>query len=207
MNQKFPLEDSLALEIRIWTILCYSKLFRLPVKLHDATRPFRPQTGVKAIYWYRIGREPNSCSFRDWTIILSLRKIPFALHFDFCWFLKSMSFFALDIGLADRQSNKEPGVLIDDKMVESDFKQIIRLMNQIVVEAGNINREHDWSAIQNTAMFGNLGEQLKLCHNVFDLVDRVKRTIFESNAVQWGRARDLPCRRNAGGKTTTDCLY
>ena len=62
-------------------------------------------------------------------------------------------------------------------MGEADFNQFIRQRNQLVVEADNFPREQNLSPILQSTLSKDMEEQLKLVHNVIDVVDRPNRRI------------------------------
>ena len=56
-------------------------------------------------------------------------------------------------------------------MGEADFNQFIRQRNQLVVAANNFLREENLSPVLQSTLCKDLEEQLKLFHNVIDVVD------------------------------------
>ena len=52
------------------SVFCYSKVFRLPAKLHDAAGAVRSHNGKGPGYCYIIGRGPNFCLFSHVTGLL-----------------------------------------------------------------------------------------------------------------------------------------
>ena len=63
-------------------------------------------------------------------------------------------------------------------MGEADFNQFLRLMNQLFNAAGNFTREKNLTPMLITTMSRDTYEQLKLAHNVVDVVDRTNRKIY-----------------------------
>ena len=55
-------------------------------------------------------------------------------------------------------------------MGEADFNQFVRLRNQLVTAAENFGREENLSPVLIPTMSKVMDEQLKLAHNVFDVV-------------------------------------
>ena len=61
-------------------------------------------------------------------------------------------------------------------MGESDFKQSMRLRNQLVISAENIGREENLSPVFIPTLSKDMDEQLTLADKVVDVVDRGNRT-------------------------------
>ena len=62
-------------------------------------------------------------------------------------------------------------------MGEADFNRFTRLRNQLVNAAENFAREEILSPVLISTMSKDMGEQLKLAHNVVDVVERANRKI------------------------------
>ena len=62
-------------------------------------------------------------------------------------------------------------------MGEADFNQFIRQRSQLVVAADNFLREQNLSPVLQTTLSKDMEEQLKLVHEVIDVVDRSNRKI------------------------------
>ena len=62
-------------------------------------------------------------------------------------------------------------------MGEADFNQFIRQRNQLVVAADNFLTEQNLSLILQSTLSKDMEEQLKLVHNVIDVVDCPNRRI------------------------------
>ena len=62
-------------------------------------------------------------------------------------------------------------------MGEADFKQFMRLRNQLVNAAENFAREEILTSVVIPTMSSDMDEQLKLAHTVVDVVDRTNRKI------------------------------
>ena len=60
-------------------------------------------------------------------------------------------------------------------MGEADFKQFMRLRNQLVNAAENFAREENLTPVLIPTMSKDMDEQLKLAHKFVDVVDRVNR--------------------------------
>ena len=62
-------------------------------------------------------------------------------------------------------------------MVEADFNQFIRQINQLVVRADIFLREQNLLPVLQATLSKDMEEQLKLVHEVIDFVDRANRRI------------------------------
>ena len=62
-------------------------------------------------------------------------------------------------------------------MGEADFKQFIRQRNQLVVAADHFLRQQNLSPVLQSTLSKDMEDQLKLVHEVIDVVDRSKRRI------------------------------
>ena len=63
-------------------------------------------------------------------------------------------------------------------MGEAYFNQFMRLRNQLVNAAENFAREENLIPVLTPTMSKDMDEQLKLAHNVVDVVDRANRKIW-----------------------------
>ena len=73
--------------------------------------------------------------------------------------------------------NAEFGLTHNLSMGEADFNQFIRQRNQLVVAADSFLREQKLSPVLQSTLSKDMQEQLKLVHNVIDVVDRPNRRI------------------------------
>ena len=71
------------MEILIWTVFRYFKVFRLHAKLHDAAVAVRPQSNKGLGYCYMIGRVPKSCLLGHVTGLLFSLYVKIFLPFIF----------------------------------------------------------------------------------------------------------------------------
>ena len=62
-------------------------------------------------------------------------------------------------------------------MGEADFNQFMRSRNQLVIVAENFAREEILTPVLIPTMFKDIDGQVKLAHNVVDVVDRANRKI------------------------------
>ena len=62
-------------------------------------------------------------------------------------------------------------------MGEADFNQFIRQRNQLVVAADHFLRQQNLTSVLQSTLSKDMEEQLKLVHEVIDVVDRPKRRI------------------------------
>ena len=60
---------------------------------------------------------------------------------------------------------------------EADFKQFIRQTNQLAVAANNFLREQNLSPVLQSALSKDMEEQLKIVHEVIEVMDRPNRRI------------------------------
>ena len=94
----------------------------------------------------------------------------------------------------------------------SDFSQFLLLTNKLVVATKTFDREENLSLVMTPTLSKDMDEQLKLARKVFDVVDRAKRKIFDSAAVQCGQT--MECLRSSpniymekgGGEVSKSCL-
>ena len=77
-----------------------------------------------------------------------------------------------------KDDNKEFRLAQNLTMGEAEVNQIMRLRNQLVNAAENFAREENLTPVLITTMSRDMDEQLKLAHNVVDVVDRTNRKIF-----------------------------
>ena len=63
-------------------------------------------------------------------------------------------------------------------MGDAGFNQFMRLRNQLVIEAGNFEREENLTAVQITTLSKVMNEQLKRAHKVVDVADRTNKSYF-----------------------------
>ena len=76
-----------------------------------------------------------------------------------------------------KDDKKEFRLLQSLTMGEADFKQFMRLRNQLVNAAENFAREEILTSVVIPTMSSDMDEQLKLAHTVVDVVDRTNRKI------------------------------
>ena len=93
----------------------YSKVFRLPAKLHDAVGAVRSHSGKGTGYCYMIGRGPNSCLLGHVTGLLFCLYVKLLLPsiFNSFDFSSSMSYIVLDTELIEKNIIKELGLFFD----------------------------------------------------------------------------------------------
>ena len=77
-----------------------------------------------------------------------------------------------------KDDNEDFRLVKNPTMGEAYFNHFMRLRNQLVIAADNIDREGNLSPVLIPLMSKDLGEQYKLSHKVVDVVDRPKRKIF-----------------------------
>ena len=65
-------------------------------------------------------------------------------------------------------------------MGETDFNQFMRLRNQLVLAAENFAREEIFFPVVTSTMSKDMDEQLKLSHELLDVLDRTNRKLSAS---------------------------
>ena len=77
-----------------------------------------------------------------------------------------------------RKDDKKEFCLVQNLILgEADFKQFMRLRNQLVNVAENFAREENLTPVLIPTISKDIDEQLKLAHKVVDIVDRANRKI------------------------------
>ena len=89
----------------------------------------------------------------------------------FFWNKNDSNYFDIKLKVFKRENkNAEFRLRQNLSMGEADFNQFIRQRNQLVVAADNFLREQKMPVLQST-LSKDMEEQLKLVHNVIDVVD------------------------------------
>ena len=83
----------------------------------------------------------------------------------------------LKIKVFQKDDNKEFRLVQNITMGEADFNQFMRLRCQLVLATENIAREENLSPVLIPTMSKDTDEQLRLAHNVVDVVDRINRKL------------------------------
>ena len=111
------------MEILIWTLFRYSKVFRLHAILHDAAGAMRAHSNKGPGYCYMIGRGPNSCLLGHVTGLLFCLYVKIFLPsiFNSVNFWNSMSCIVLDIELTDKNVINELGLFSDGSIQGFSF--------------------------------------------------------------------------------------
>ena len=123
-DQKFKFGGPIDYGNSYWnSILCYSKVFRLPAILHDAAGAVRAHSGKDPGYCYMIGRGPLSCLLGHVTgLILCLDiKLFVPSSFNSVDFWSSMYLIVLDIELTEKNVIRELGLFIDGSLQRFSF--------------------------------------------------------------------------------------
>ena len=76
-----------------------------------------------------------------------------------------------------KDDKKESRLVQNPTMGKAHFNQFMRLRNQLVNAAENFGREEKLTPVLIPRGSRNIDEQLKLAHNVVDVVDRINRKI------------------------------
>ena len=93
------------------------------------------------------------------------------------WSKKSFNYLDVKLKVFKKDENKEFRLAQNLTMGEADFKQIIRLRNQLVVAASDFIKEESLPPVQVKLLAKDMQEQLKLTHKVVEVVDRPHRKI------------------------------
>ena len=96
----------------------------------------------------------------------------------FSWSKKDSNFLDVTLKIFKKGDNKEFRLVQNLTMGEADFKQFLRLRNQLVKAEKIFAREESLTQVLIPTMSKDMGEQLKQAHKVVDVVDRANRKIF-----------------------------
>ena len=99
-------------------------------------------------------------------------------------------------------------------MGEADLQQLMRMMNQLVIAAGNFVREENLFSVLVPTLSKDMDEQLKLAHKAVDKVDHANRKIcvIPFVALQCGQAwkflstSPIFCNEGGGWEVSRNCL-
>ena len=95
----------------------------------------------------------------------------------FPWSKNDSNYLDVKLKVFRKDDKKEFRLVQNLTMGEADFNQFMRLRNQLVNAAKNFAREEDLTSVLIPTMSRDMDEQLKLAHNVVDVVDRTNRKI------------------------------
>ena len=95
----------------------------------------------------------------------------------FSWSENDSNYLDAKLKVFRKDDKKEFRLLQNLTMGEADFNQFMRLTNQLINAAENFAREENLTPVLIPTMSGDMDEQLKLAHNVVDVVDRTNRKI------------------------------
>ena len=95
----------------------------------------------------------------------------------FSWSKNNSNYLDVKLKAFKKDDNKEFGLVQNLTMGEADFKQFMRLRNQLVNAAENFGREENLVPLLIPTMSKDLDEQLTLAHKVVDVVDRANRKV------------------------------
>ena len=93
----------------------------------------------------------------------------------FSWSKNDSNNLAVELKVFRKDDKKEFRLVQNLTMGETDFNQFMRLRNQLVSAADNFAREENLTPVPIPTMSKDMDEQLKLAHNVVDVVDRANR--------------------------------
>ena len=129
-----------------------------------------------------------SCSPMVYTTTASLDKLTCTDFVDFgkcqdifghfSWSKKDSNCLDVKLKVFMRGDNKEFRLVQNLTMGEADFKQFMRLGNQLVKAAETFGREDNSTPVLTPTMSRDMDEQLKLAHKVIDVVDWTNRKNF-----------------------------
>ena len=95
----------------------------------------------------------------------------------FSWSKNDSNYLDVKLKVFRKDEKKEFQLVQSLIMGEADFNQFMRLRNQLVNAAENFAREENLNPVLIPTMSREIDEQLKLAHNVVDVVDRTNRKI------------------------------
>ena len=102
----------------------------------------------------------------------------------FSWSKNDFKYLKVKLKVFKRDDIKEFLLVPNLTMGEAEFNQFVRRRNQLVNAAENFAREENLTPVLITTMSKDMEEQLKPAHKVVDVVDRAKRKICVTAAVQ-----------------------
>ena len=95
----------------------------------------------------------------------------------FSWSKNDSNYLDVKFKVFSKDEKKEFLLVQNLTMGEADFNQFMRLRNQLVNAAENFAREENLTPVLIPTMSKDMDEQLKLAHNVVDVVDRANKKI------------------------------
>ena len=95
----------------------------------------------------------------------------------FSWFKCDSHYLDLKLKASKKHSKKECRLVQNLTMGEADFKQFMRLRNQLVNAAANFAREEHLTPVLIPTMPKDMDEPLNLALRVIDIVDRATKKI------------------------------
>ena len=95
----------------------------------------------------------------------------------FSWSKNDSNYLDVKLKVIRKDDKKEFRLVQNLTVGEADFNQFMRLRNQLVNAAENFAREETLMPVLIRTMSRDMDEQLKLAHNVVDVVDRTNRKI------------------------------
>ena len=93
------------------------------------------------------------------------------------WSKNDSNYLDVKLKVFRKDDKKEFRLVQNLTMGEADFNQFMLLRNQLVNAAENFAREENFTPVLIPTMSKDMEEQLKLAHNVVDVVDRANRKI------------------------------
>ena len=94
------------------------------------------------------------------------------------WSKNSFDYLNMKLKVFKRDENKQFRLAQNLTMGKADFNQLFRLRNQLVVAVRDFSKEENLPPVQVKLLAKEMEEQIKLTHNVVEVVDRPHRKIF-----------------------------
>ena len=123
----------------------------------------------------------------DYNFCVSLDKLTCTGYVDFgkcqdrfgqfSWSKNHSNYLDVKLKVFRKDDKKEFRLVQNLTMGEADFNQFMRLKNQLVKAAENFAREENLTAVLIFTMSRDMDEQIKLAHQVVDVVDRTNKKI------------------------------
>ena len=96
------------------------------------------------------------------------------------WSKNDSNYLDVNLNIFSRDKNRDFCLVQNLKKGESNFNQLMRLRNQLVLAAENFGREENLSIVLTPTRSKYMDEQLKPAHKVIVVVDRANRAICET---------------------------
>ena len=107
-----------------------------------------------------------------------------------CWSKNDSKYLVVKLKVFKKDDNRDFRLVINIKMAETDFNQLVRLRNPCSRKLG---RDQKLSPIHITTMSKDMEEQFMLAHNLVDVVHHPDMKICDFTAIHCGQPREFPC--------------